>query len=378
MKKKCEVSVVVCTRNRPEHMKKCLISLIKQSYLPKEIIIVDDFSEENMNVYEFFKNEIQNFILNFKIQSTENMNVILLKNKRRYGIAYSRNLGIKVASGDIVAFLDDDSFAHRNWIKNLVENYKNDKIIGVGGPFIEIGRKNIMSPKKPLKRIAYFSMKKGRMIIKYRIKKLKDAELLPRKKVPFLLGGNMSFRRNSLLKIKGVDVRFSGNAYHEETEMSIRASKIGTLMFEPKAITYHDTARKGGHREIIQFDLNKFLYYMFRNTIILFFSNFDLNKASKFVWRLVSNQARMLLKGETGLSRDFLKIKNRWESVLYSVIGCIAGLWLWFRTRKNEMQLIFSQPKSIEMYKIAIIGPSIKILELENRTHVLKKMLGLS
>jgi len=113
VKRRLEISVVVCTRNRVEYLKKCIASLIKQSYLPKEIIIVDDSSEENLNLYEFLKNEIYNFILNFKISSLRKMNLILLKNKRNFGLAYSRNLGIKVASGDVVAFQDDDSFAHR-------------------------------------------------------------------------------------------------------------------------------------------------------------------------------------------------------------------------------------------------------------------------
>ena len=377
MKRRLEISVVVCTRNRVEYLKKCIASLIKQSYLPKEIIIVDDSSEENLNLYEFLKNEIYNFILNFKISSLRKMNLILLKNKRNFGLAYSRNLGIKVASGDVVAFQDDDSFAHQDWIKNLAKNYKDEKVIGVGGPFIELGRKNLKTVTKSIKRLIYISPKKGRFIINYRIKKLKDAKFLPKMTVPFLLGGNMSFRREVLLSINGVDIRFSGNGYHEETDMGLRASKLGKLLFEPSAITYHDTAMKGGNREIIKFDLNKFLYYMFRNTVILFFKNFDLRKASMYIWKMSISQIKMLMKGQTGLTRDFLKIKNRFISVFYSIMGFLAGLYCFFITRNKETNFIFSQPESIEMYKIAILGSSIKIIELENRTHLLKKILGL-
>jgi len=195
--------------------------------------------------------------------------------------------------------------------------------------------------------------------------------------VPFLLGGNMSFRREVLLSINGVDIRFSGNGYHEETDMGLRASKLGKLLFEPSAITYHDTAMKGGNREIIKFDLNKFLYYMFRNTVILFFKNFDLRKASMYIWKMSISQIKMLMKGQTGLTRDFLKIKNRFISVFYSIMGFLAGLYCFFITRNKETNFIFSQPESIEMYKIAILGSSIKIIELENRTHLLKKILGL-
>src|SRR3989344_662391 len=151
--KKLNISAVICTRNRNKYLKVCMISLLKQSYPLKEIIIVEDKSTSDMNIFKFFEKEFFNIIYNMNNLFNFRTKIILLRNNQQFGIAKSRNLGIKVSKGDIIAFLDDDSFAHKDWIKNLVRNYKSNKIFGVGGPFIEIGRKNLPTLKKRVKNL---------------------------------------------------------------------------------------------------------------------------------------------------------------------------------------------------------------------------------
>ena len=377
MRERLEVSVVVCTRNRNSYLKKCITYLLKQSYPLKEIIIIDDYSTEDNDVFDFLKKELSNFLLNVKKLFNLKTKLILIKNMNQSGIVKSRNLGVKVATGNIIAFLDDDGFPHRSWLKNLIKNYNDKQVVGVGGPFIEIGRKNVKAPTKPVKRMGYISKKEGRIIFNYRIKRFKDRKLFTKKTVPFLLGGNMSFRREVLLIIKGGDIRFTGNAYHEETDMSFRASKFGKLVFEPNAVTYHNTAKKGGNRDVVKFELDTFLFYMFRNSSFFFLKHFGLKKAFNLVKNLIRYQIKMLKQNKTGLSRDYLKLKNVKKSLFFIFKGCINGFYCWFKTRKRELGLIFSKPKNIEVYQIMMIGSSIKIIELENRTHFLKRLFGL-
>ncbi len=47
----------------------------------------------------------------------------LVKQDKLNGLSFARNLGIKASNGQIIAFIDDDSVADKNWIKYLVEGY---------------------------------------------------------------------------------------------------------------------------------------------------------------------------------------------------------------------------------------------------------------
>lgn len=369
--KKVSISVVICTRNRPEHLRKCVASLLKQSYLPTEIVIVDDGPEENANVYAVFKN----FKLNRGLSNTSNkVDIIVIKNKEYSGIVTSRNTGIKVSSGDVVAFLDDDGFAHRGWLKNLAKNYSHKTISGVGGPVVELGRE-IETPTKPVKRLAY--IEDGKIYTNYRIKKIEDTKYLPRSVVPFFQGGNMSFRKDVLISVKGGDANLTGNFYREETDLCFKVARKGKLLFEPTAITYHDTAMNGGCRDIINFNLERFLYYMFRNTTYFFFKNFNFKQAFNFTVKAVYKQILLLRKHKTGITRDYLKILNVKKSIKAVIAGTLDGVCTWFKNRKTELELICSQPAKLGCFKLVLIGGSFKLVELERKTHIIKKLFGL-
>mgnify|MGYP001614246120 FL=1 len=275
-----EVSVILCTRNRPEHLRKCIASLLKQSAKPKEIIIVDDASDEKIDTMQMLNaifSSIQNKVSNIL---SENIEIKYMRNKRRQGIVKSRNLGIAVAKGDVVAFIDDDGYAHKDWIKNLSKHYKRRRVLGVGGPVVEVGRN--VKTKSQFKRISYIT-RHGDIKHNYRVRKFKDTKNLRVANVRFLMGGNMSFRRTALLSLKGFSTQYKGNYYREETDMCMRVSRKGRIVFEPSAVAYHNTAKQGGTRDIM--NMEKFFYWYFRNTVLLFLRHFDLSSALSKTWR---------------------------------------------------------------------------------------------
>ncbi|MBS3056894.1 MAG: glycosyltransferase family 2 protein [Candidatus Aenigmarchaeota archaeon] len=367
MKKYHSISVVVCTRNRFGHLKKCVMSLLNQTLLSKEIIIVDDASKKAFSIYDIFDK-------NSGLPKLDgNIDIILIQNKGVSGVVASRNTGVNASSSDIIAFIDDDGFAHKDWLRQLVKNYKNDNILGVGGPVIEIGRK-MKTPTFPVKNIAY--IRNGKIISKQRIKKMKEKKYLPRKFVLFLQGGNMSFRKHALVHVKGGDINFTGNCYREETDLSMRVSRHGKLLFEPSAIAYHDTAKKGGFRDVIKFDINKFLYYMFRNTTYLFFKHFSFRKAFVFTTKSVKSQLKLLKYNKTGLTRDYFTIKSKNKAIGSIVIGVVSGFYNWFKLRKSEPCFFHSDPVSLACFRLTIAGGIIKLAELEEKTHLVKKIFG--
>lgn len=352
------ISAVVCTRNRLPHLTKCLTSLLNQSHSPKEIIIIDDNSKNKFDIYKFFKNKLSKIKRPLYNLLLNEIDIILIRNRENFGLVASRNTGVMVANSDIVAFLDDDGFAHGDWLKNLVKDYKDRKILGVGGPVVEIGR-DIKTPTRRIKKLAYF--RKGKIITHYRIKSPREANFLPKQFVPILQGGNMSFRRKVLLQINGGDINFIGNFYREETDLSFKVANKGRLLFEPSAITFHDTAKEGGSRDAI--DLNRFLYYMFRNTIYFFFKHFNFKKAISFSMNSIDRQLKLIRENKTGLTRDYLKITNKKEAARSVVCGSLSGIYTYLKFKKNKMNL--SEPISTDYFKLMFLPDSIKIFESE-------------
>ncbi len=358
MKKRIEFSVIVCTRNRVDYLKRCIISLLTQTYRPKEIIIVDDASDQELNVYEFFQNEVSKIIYEMRGRM-RSVSLIIIRNKHNSGIVASRNTGIKASKGDVLAFLDDDCYAHPSWLSGLAKAY-TPGVLGVGGPVVEMGRK-MVTPEKKVKRLAY--IRNGKIITKFRIARLEDAGLLPSAKVPFLQGGNMSYRKSVLLLVNGGDVNLKGNGYREETDMGLTISRRGELRFEPSAITFHETAMVGGSRDLIRFSLDRFLYYMHRNTTYFFFKNFNFWKAVDITQKGIRRQINLLRKHRTGLTRDYLKIKSRKRSIMSVLCGSASGVINWVLSCiSKQRSLVHSEIESLNSFSF---DPDNKIAILE-------------
>lgn len=95
------ISVVIPTYNREKTIKRCLDSILCQSYMPVEIIVVDDGSDDNT------------------ISIIQKMDISILKiiQQNHRGAQAARNLGILNAIGDYIAFLDSDD----EWLPNILE-----------------------------------------------------------------------------------------------------------------------------------------------------------------------------------------------------------------------------------------------------------------
>lgn len=110
------VSVIIPVKDREEDLFECLDSIISQSY-PKdrmEIIVVDDGSEKKIELKEFAF-------------------VRLLRNEKTRGQSYCRNIGVREAKGEILAFIDSDCTAGRTWLEELIPYFSFSSIGAVGG-----------------------------------------------------------------------------------------------------------------------------------------------------------------------------------------------------------------------------------------------------
>jgi glycosyltransferase involved in cell wall biosynthesis len=116
-----KVSVVVCTYSMDRYgpFSEAVESALAQTYEPLEIVLVIDGNED---VFERAREDFG-----------DEQNVVVHNNDENRGISYSRTKGAELASGEVVAMIDDDAVAEPDWIENLVETYETTDAVAVGG-----------------------------------------------------------------------------------------------------------------------------------------------------------------------------------------------------------------------------------------------------
>jgi len=116
-----QVSVVVCTyaMERYESFSEAVESVLDQTYDPVEVVLVVDGNDA---VYERVRADF-----------CGRENVVCHNNDENRGISYSRTKGAELASGEVVAMIDDDAVAHDDWIEQLVAVYEDTDAVAVGG-----------------------------------------------------------------------------------------------------------------------------------------------------------------------------------------------------------------------------------------------------
>lgn len=112
------ISVIIITLNRAELIRETLDSLTRQTRQPDEVIVVDNGSTDGT------REVVSSFDGKLHIR-------YILEEAR--GIPYARNTGVRNATGDIIAFIDDDCIAVENWLKYVEIPFIRDPNIGVVG-----------------------------------------------------------------------------------------------------------------------------------------------------------------------------------------------------------------------------------------------------
>lgn len=174
------LSIIICTYNRDKYLYDALRHIASNDFPTEEYEIV----LVNNNSTDQTENECQKFIKNFPLVSFH----YFLEKKQ--GLSHARNRGIQESKGDILVFLDDDSFVKPNYLHNLqLQLNKHHEAMAFGGkitPRFESG----VAPKW-LCRWNYSwlsAIDKGDNVIPF------DGNSYP-------IGANMGFRKECLVRI---------------------------------------------------------------------------------------------------------------------------------------------------------------------------------
>jgi len=110
------------TAERLQDVEELLGSLRQQSYPKLELIFVAERQPELMERVEVFARR----------RGIDNLKVVF--NDGQAGLSPARNLGVRYARGEIIAFLDDDVIPFPDWAQSVVQSYADPSVIGVTGP----------------------------------------------------------------------------------------------------------------------------------------------------------------------------------------------------------------------------------------------------
>lgn len=216
------VSVVICvyTEDRLNDIREAVGSVRGQTLPAHELILVVDHNPD----------------LQIKLKDAYR-DAIVVANVNERGLSGGRNAGVGTATGDVVAFLDDDAIAAPGWLAAFANQFSDPVVTGVGG----LTRPLWVSGPRPRWFPEEFNWTVG---CSYR------GMPSERTRIRNVMGGNAAFRREVIGAVGGFSTAIGRNVQGrksrplgcEETEFCIRLTQRrpgSVLMFEPDAVIEH-------------------------------------------------------------------------------------------------------------------------------------------
>ena len=217
---KPRVSVIIPTKNRPEDLERTISTLLLQTHMADELIIVDQSRMRS-------------------VLKTDPLPLKYIYNPGITGASHARNEGMKQATGDIWLFLDDDVLLEPNFIEKLLAAY-SPGITGVSGIIT-----NYSAP--PIVRRLWESafevgpFRDDRQTVYRNVETLRNAEPT---RVRHFGAGLMSFRAG---EIRGLwfDENLQGTSFGEDIDFCAHLPRGSVLLITPQARLVHKRSPEG-------------------------------------------------------------------------------------------------------------------------------------
>ena len=195
------MSVVVCSYNGARTIRDTLNGLVELDYPDLEVIVVDDGSTDDTAL----------------IAREYPVRVISTPNR---GLSNARNTGLRAATGEIVAYIDDDAWPDPDWLRYVAWTFLTSDHVAVGGP-------NLPPPGDGLIADAVALSPGGPIHV-----------LLTDREAEHVPGCNMAFKKSALEAIGGFDPRF--RTAGDDVDVCWRlTAREWTIGFHPAALVWH-------------------------------------------------------------------------------------------------------------------------------------------
>lgn len=284
------ISVIIPTYNRSQCIGENLTRLRQQTPPPEQIIVVDASPDDRT----------EQVVAGFP-------GVVYLRNAAGRGnTPRSRNLALRRATGEILAFLDDDAYVHPGWTANLAASYADASVAGVAGRALN------GQPGEE----AYGADQIGRFLPDGRLTGNFAADPGRIIEVDHMIGCNMSLRASVVARLGGFrdDMRPGPFGICEETEICLRARRLGCrFIFNPAVCADHVGARQPGGRRFSP----KYSYYHVKNNFVMVIRNYGPGGLA----------ARHVAGIGWQVGREFVrKVGGALAHLVYSGVGLVSGL----------------------------------------------------
>lgn len=238
------VSVVLCTRNRPEALRTAIGSLLALNYPLLEIVIVDNASDTDASrhVVDAFCDPRVRLVV-----------------EPRPGLAKARNRGVLEATHEVVAFTDDDVVVDQDWLMGLMDGFAAHPNVGCVCGIVPSGELRSFSQGYFDSRVSWARSCRPRH---YQLASPPSGQpLFPFQVGQYGTGANFAMRRSLLFELGGFDEALgvgSPTRGGEDIDIFVRTLLSGHgLMYQPSALVWHrhraDIADL--HRQIVGYGL---------------------------------------------------------------------------------------------------------------------------
>ncbi|WP_417870485.1 glycosyltransferase family 2 protein [Vibrio furnissii] len=199
------VSIVITTKNRYEMACRAIRSVLSQSYKDIEILVVNDGERFDFSSFEKVK---------------------VIENKESFGGGYARNLGVKNSIGDIIFFLDDDDYWHKNKVEKQVLEFIDERV-----GLVYTGRAIFYDDDESEIRRVIYPKEKGNLYPRILFEN------------PIGVTSSVAIRRDIFEKVGGFDETLP---CRQDYDLWIRVCKITRVSFINEALLYYRLSTKTG------------------------------------------------------------------------------------------------------------------------------------
>lgn len=226
-----DMTVVICTRDRPEGLRATLASLQRQTDPAFRVLVVDNGSPSSVS--EAVVEELARPRCEYTVEP-------------RPGLARARNRALGAVRTELVAWIDDDEIADADWVRRLKEGFAHEaRPAAVCGVMLPAE----LAFEAQVRFEQYGGFNKGRGMAPEVLRMGASSVVSPLYPLPaFGPGGNMAFRTEALRSVNGFDPCLgAGTRSHgaEETRvLSMLLSSGETVLHWPPAVTWHTHRRE--------------------------------------------------------------------------------------------------------------------------------------
>ncbi len=238
-----KASVIVLSWNGLEDLPGCLAALDAQEFADREILVVDNGSTDGS--VEYVRDHYPH--------------VRLICNEQNLGFAAGNNRGLRVATGDVLVLLNQDTVVQQGWLQSLVDAFEADPRCGIAGA-------KALYPDGRIQHAGGYVDARG-AASHYGYREPDAGQFDEPREVDFVTGASLAISRAALDEIGELDEGFRAG-YYEDVDWCYRAREAGyKVLYTPKAVLVHkerSAASDSGHDSVYQFHRNR-LRFVFKH-----------------------------------------------------------------------------------------------------------------